>query len=96
MGPSVGVIPVGDGDGAGESVGLTEGNGRVGVLDGVGVGPGDSVGVSEGLVGNGEAVGLPKVGFGVGLRELVGEMEGVGVGSGESVGVDDGNLSVGV
>jgi hypothetical protein len=70
VGPSVGVIPVGDWRWCWR-VGWADGRdmGRLGFGDGVGVGPGDSVGVSEGLVGNGEAVGLPNVGFGVGLRE---------------------------
>jgi hypothetical protein len=67
----------------------------VGESDGVGVGTGDSVGPTEGPVGKGEAVGVPKVGLGVGARDLVGEMEGVGVGAGESVGVAEGRRFVG-
>lgn len=41
----VGNTPVGDGDGAGESVGAAEGLGPVGLIDGDGDGAGDSVGV---------------------------------------------------
>ena len=88
-------MPVGDGDGAGDSVGDTDGGETVGLEEGPGVGPGDSVGDDDGAVGCGDAVGIPNVGFGVGDREMVGVLEGEGLGFGESVGDADGSLSDG-
>ena len=58
-------------------------DGFYGFADGAGVGPGDSVGVTDGVVGAGDAVGFPKVGLGVGDREIVGVLDGEGLGSGE-------------
>lgn len=89
------MTPVGDGEGAGDVVGVTDGNGAVGDSDGDGVGYGDSVGVAEGVVGSGDAVGTPKVGFGVGALESVGDTDGDGEGLGEPVGAADGSGAVG-
>jgi len=73
---------VGEGEGAGESVcekdcALEE------LSDGDGVGAGDKDGKADGVVGTGEVVGTPRVGFRVGDLERVGVTDGEGDGRGE-------------
>jgi hypothetical protein len=55
------------------------------------VGAGDSVGDADGLMGSGDTVGVPWVGFGVGDLEIVGAADdsvgaSEGAGDGEYVG----------
>jgi len=76
-------------------VGVTEGKGVDGDALGEGVGAGDSDGDEDGPVGTGEAVGVPKVGLGVGALDLVGEVDGEGLGAGDSVGFTEGRGTVG-
>lgn len=59
---------------------MVDGKGLVGARLGKGDGPGLSVGKAVGPVGRGDAVGLPRVGLGVGAKDVVGEIDGEGVG----------------
>ena len=93
MGKAVGDTPVGEGEGFGESVGTTDGEGVVGLDDGAGLGAGDVVGSNDGVCGT---TGAVVVGFVVGEIDTEGREEGEGDGWGLPLGEDDGSGAVGL
>ena len=93
VGKPVGDTPVGEGEGFGETVGVTDGKGVVGLDDGAGLGAGDVVGSNDGVGGT---IGAPVVGFAVGEIDTEGTEEGEGDGWGLTLGEDDGSGTVGL
>ena len=93
MGKAVGDTPVGEGEGFGEAVGVTDGKGVVGLDDGKGLGAGDVVGSNDGVGGT---IGAVVVGFAVGEIDTEGTEEGEGDGWGLTLGEDDGSGTVGL
>mmetsp|Transcript_16404 Transcript_16404/g.27788 ORF Transcript_16404/g.27788 Transcript_16404/m.27788 type:complete len:144 (+) Transcript_16404:1795-2226(+) len=85
-GDTVGLIPVGSGDGLGDCVGTSDGFVVVGEFDGDGDGAGDAEGFDVSTIGK---TG-PNVGSFDGWTDAVGRKLGEGLGFGEAVGNSDG------